>query len=427
MNRSRQRTTRLQRTLAPAAAILLEAASTLGLPAPLTAQELILTNANVVDVVTGVVESGMTIVVSGGRILAVQRSPGEIPAGVTTIDLGGRYVAPGLMDAHVHIASLDQARRALTSGVTTARSMGVSNYADVGLARIAASGAVQLPEIIPAGYHIRPQPAEDFFFQHPELARYMGGKMTGAEAVRSMVRAQLGRGVAFIKTNATERAGLPETDPRKQLYGEAELRVMVEEANARNVGVAAHAHGDAGGRAAVLAGVRSIEHGTYLSPGTLDLMAERGTYLAPTIAIVADLTQPGGDYDDAQLLVRGRTMLPRVREMAAAAKRAGVKIVAATDTGYGPESTTRLGHELEEFVGIGMTPLEALQAATLTAAELFGIENRTGRIAPGLEADLIVLERNPLEDVRVLQDVLMVINNGEVAARKGDWPERRTD
>lgn len=395
------------------------------LPARASGQDLVLTNASIVDVATGEIRSGMSILVRSGRIDAVQRGPGGAPAGARVIDLEGRYVAPGLLDAHVHIANLDQARRALASGVTTARSMGASNYADVGLARLAASRTVQLPEIIPAGYHIRPQPAEDFFLQHPDLARYMGGRMTGVDAVRSMVRAMLGRGVAFIKVNATERAGTPETDPRKQLYDEAELRAMVEEAAASGVGVAAHAHGDAGGRAAVLAGVRSIEHGTYLSPETLGLMARRGTYLAPTIAIVADLTQPGGDYDDAQLLVRGRAMLPRVREMARNAKQAGVKIVAATDTGYGPESATRLAHELEELVGVGMTPLEALQAATLTAAELFGIQDRVGRIASGMEADLIVLERNPLEDVRVLQDVLMVINNGSIAAQKGDWPARR--
>jgi len=395
------------------------------LPAPgLAAQDLVLTNANVIDVASGAIRRGATILIEAGRIRAVQQGVGGAPAGARVIDLDGRFVAPGLMDAHVHIATLDQARRALESGVTTARSMGTSNYADVGLARLAATGTLPLPEIIAAGYHVRPQPAEDFFLQHPDLARYMGGRMKGAEAVRSMVRAMLGRGVAFIKTNATERAGLPETDPRKQLYDEAELRAMVEEAATRGLGVAAHAHGDAGARAAVLAGVRSIEHGTYLSPQTLALMAQRGTYLAPTIAIVADLTQPGGDYDDALLMVRGRTMLPRVREMAALAKRAGVKIVAATDTGYGPESTTRIGHELEELVAIGMTPLEALQAATLTTAELFGIQDRAGRIAPGMDADLIVLERNPLEDVRVLQDVLLVVNNGVIAAQKGDWPGR---
>ncbi|MCI0434217.1 MAG: amidohydrolase family protein, partial [Gemmatimonadetes bacterium] len=240
------------------------------------------------------------------------------------------------------------------------------------------------------------------------------------------VRAQLTHNLNFIKTNATERAGLPETDPRKQLYEEAELRAIVEEAAAKGLGVAAHAHGDAGARAAVVAGVRSIEHGTYLSPETLRLMAQRGTYLVPTIAIVTDLTAPGGDYDDAALQVRGRHMLPRLREMVRGARAAGVKIVAATDTGYGPESTTRLSHELEELVAAGMTPLDALQSATTRAAELFGIANRTGRIAPGFEADLIVLERNPLDDIVAVQDVLMVITNGRIAVRRGDWPSPTT-
>lgn len=103
----------------------------------------------------------------------------------------------------------------------------------------------------------------------------------------------------------------------------------------------------------------------------------------------------------------------------------GVKIVTGTDTGYGPESTTTLAHELMELVDIGMTPLEALQAATTTAADLLGVSDHTGRIAPGLDADLIVLERNPLDDIGVVQDVLMVVSDGKVVARHGDWPEER--
>jgi len=102
----------------------------------------------------------------------------------------------------------------------------------------------------------------------------------------------------------------------------------------------------------------------------------------------------------------------------------GVKIVAATDTGYGPNSTTTLAHELIELVDIGMTPLEALRAATTTAAELFGIDGRVGRLEEGYEADLIVLERNPLEDIGVVQDVLMVVSDGTVIVQRGDWPGR---
>ncbi len=386
-------------------------------PQALHAQDLVLTNARVVDVAEGRVSPATTIVIEAGRIRSI--GSGAAPAGARVIDLAGRFVAPGLMDAHVHIATAEQAMRALASGVTTARSMGVSHYADVGLRALAAAGAIRVPEIVAAGYHVRPQPAEQFFLDHPDLARFMGGRMRGAEALRAMVRAQVGRGVGFIKTNATERAGLPDTDPRVQLYDEAELRASVEEARAAGIGVAAHAHGDEGGRAAVLAGVRSIEHGTYLSTETLRLMAERGTFLAPTVAIVTDLAAPGGDYDNPGLIVRGRHMLPRVREMVRNAHALGVRVVAATDTGYGPESTTRLGHELEELVAAGMSPLEALRAATTVNADLFGIAARTGRVAAGLEADLIVLERNPLEDIRTVQDVLMVISDGVVVAERG--------
>ena len=100
-----------------------------------------------------------------------------------------------------------------------------------------------------------------------------------------------------------------------------------------------------------------------------------------------------------------------------------MKIVASTDTGYGPNSTVRVSHELQEFVSIGMTPLEALQSATTRAAELFGVDDHTGRLAAGLDADLIVTERNPLEDIATFDDVLLVVNNGRVSMSKGDWFE----
>jgi imidazolonepropionase-like amidohydrolase len=123
---------------------------------------------------------------------------------------------------------------------------------------------------------------------------------------------------------------------------------------------------------------------------------------------------PGGDYDNAVLNVRGRHMLPRVREMASRAHARGVRIVSATDTGYGPESVLRLSHELLELVNVGLSPLEALRAATTTAAALLGIEDRVGQVAEGFEGDLLVLERNPLDDIGVFQDVLLVMNNGKI-------------
>jgi imidazolonepropionase-like amidohydrolase len=387
------------------------------------AQDLVLTNANVVNVVEGTVRSGVTVTMQAGRIVSLVDG-GPAAAGVRTVDLAGRYLAPGLLDGHVHIGSAADARRALESGVTTMRSMGADHYADVGMRELQRAGHATTPEYLAAGYHVRPQMAASFFQDHPELGGLDGGGVTTVEAVRSVTRALVSRDIDFIKTNATERAGLPNTDPRKQLFGEAEIAVMVEEAERAGIGVAAHAHGDAGGRAAVAAGVRSIEHGTYLSETTLGMMAERGTYLVPTIAIVRDLTLAGGDYDNALLNIRGRHMLPRVQEMARNAHALGVKIVAATDTGYGPNSTTTLAHELIELTTVGLSPLEALQAATTTAAELFEMDDRVGRIEAGFEADLIVLERNPLQGIEIVQDVLMVVSDGEVIVQRGDWPGR---
>ena len=389
-------------------------------PAPTTAQDVVFVNANVVDVTDGTVRRDVTVVVSDGRISSIGES---VPSGDgTTVDLKGMYLSPGMIDAHVHVESIAQATRALESGVTTVRSMGASNYADVGLRELAAAGRIEAPEVLAAGYHVRPTPAEAFFNNHPAMAMYMGGEMRGPAALRAMAETLLGEDVDFIKVNATERAGLPETDPRKQFYSAEEMRALVETAQrVGGRGVSAHAHGDEGGRAAVEAGVRSIEHGTYLLPPTLQMMADRGTFLVPTMAIVRDLTVPGGDYESPVLQLRGRHMLPRVREMVANAHELGVSVVAATDTGYGPNSVVRLAHELEEFVSIGMTPLEAMRTATVNAAELLGVDDHTGRIAEGLDADLVLTERNPLEDIGALLDVLMVVNDGRIVITKGDW------
>lgn len=389
---------------------------------PASAQDLVLTGAHVVDVVEGTVLENRAVHIEGERIVAIVGDDAPIPAGARVVDLRGRYLAPGLIDGHVHIATPADAQRALRFGVTTMRSMGATHYADVGMRELQRAGHLSAPELFAAGYHVRPPAAVEFFIDHPELGAMMGDEVRGEDEVRAMTRALVSRDVDFVKTNATERAGLPETDPRKQFYSQAELAAIVDEAAQGNVPVAAHAHGDIGGRDAVLAGVASIEHGTYLSETTLRLMAERGTYLVPTIAIVRDLTIPGGDYDNAALNIRGRHMLPRVLETARMAHELGVKVVAATDTGYGPNSTTILAHELLEFASIGMTPLEALRSATLVPAELLGSADRIGQVSEGFEADLIVLERNPLDDIGVVQDVLMVVNDGEVIVQRGDWP-----
>jgi len=320
----------------------------------LAAASVAFTGATVIDPDVGLPVENATVVIENGLITSVEAG-GPVPAGMRTIDLAGRFLVPGLIDAHVHISNLSDARRALTSGVTTARSMGGSFFADVGLRELFRRGAFDGPEILAAGYHIRPRPSEGLFLDDPSLSDLLGRDIRGPEALRRVVRSMLERDVDFIKVTATARAGLPDTDPRRPLYTEAELSALVAEAAAAGVPVAAHAHGDVGGRAAVAAGVRSIEHGTYLREGTLRMMVERGTVLVPTIAVVSDLTLPGGDYDDPVLQVRGRHMLPRVRETAALAHALGVPIAAGV---------------LFPFIGLLLSPMVAAAAMSLSSVSV---------------------------------------------------------
>ncbi len=374
-------------------------------------EPLSLTHASVVDVRTGAITRNATVVVRGGAIERVGSGPA--PAGVAVLDLKGRYLVPGLIDAHVHINSLPQMRAALESGVTTVRSAGVSHFTDVGLRELVRKGHAAGPDMIATGYHVRPGVAAEFFLDFPDEGGLMAGA-SPADAIRRVVRANLSRGVDWIKTNATERAGTPDTDPRRQIYSQEELRILVVEAGAKNIPVMAHAHGAEGADAAVRAGGRSIEHGTYLTDDTLQLMAKQGTFFDPTADIVNDLAEAGGDYDHAALKRRGEMMQPILMSAVQRAHKFGVKIVAGSDTGYGPNSVARVAREVVMLVRAGLAPLQALQSATLVNAEMLRLEKRIGAVEPGFEADLLVVDANPLENVRALLDPVLVISNGRV-------------
>jgi len=375
-------------------------------------ERLALVHANVVNVVNGTVQEGQTLVLANGRIESVSTSPP--PAGTRVIDVASRWVVPGLIDAHVHIASLPQMRAALQSGVTTARSAGVSGYVDVGLRELVKRGHVAGPDLMAAGYHVRTQPAPELFLSDPDLGDLLGG-VTTVDGLRRLVRANLSHGVNWIKVNATERAGTPDTDPRKQMFSAAELEVIVGEAANKGVSVMAHAHGAEGAHAAVKAGVRSIEHGTYLTDETLTLMASMGTFFVPTADIVNDLAEPGGDYDDAALQRRGQMMRPILKAAVGRAVVLGVKIAAGSDTGYSPRSVTTLAREVVMLEEDGLPRLEALRAATIRNAELLQQEKQIGQIAAGFEADILVVAGNPLQELRVVLDPLFVVSNGRVA------------
>jgi len=377
--------------------------------------KLILFNANLIDGITNVEKRNMMIFISNGKIESVKKD-GLKPKGYDLIDLNGMYLLPGFIDAHTHIRSIDAANRALESGVTTARSASTPNFQDISIREMVKTGALIGPDMIATGVFVTPNLGETILAD-TRLGDLHGG-VHKEDDLRKVVRVNAKRGVDFIKTRGTERAGLPQTDPRKQTYTESQLKIIVDEANKYKIPVMAHAHGDEGGYAAVKAGVKSIEHGTYLTPRTLKLMKKMDTFLVPTFTTVVDLTQPGGDYDNPVLIVRGQHMLPSLETTVKMAYKMGIKIATGADTGYGPNSTTRVGMEITNFINLGMKPIDAIRSATIIGAELLGISQQTGTIDVGKEADLIVVTKNPLNDFRTIQDVVFVMSNGIIALNR---------
>ena len=372
-------------------------------------------NANLIDGYSPKLQSNMTVLVSNGEIVSIKKQ-GKVSANYQIIDLNGMVLLPGFIDAHTHIRSLDAARRAMESGVTTARSASTPNYQDVAIREMVKASQFIGPDIVAAGVFVTPNLGETILAD-PRLGALKDG-IHSENALRTIVRVNADHGVDFIKTRGTERAGLPHTDPRKQTYTEAQLKIIVDEAKKYDIPVMAHAHGDEGGYAAIKAGVRSIEHGTYLSEKSLKLMKKMGTYLVPTFTTVVDLTEPGGDYDNPILFIRGQHMLPALENTVTMAYDLGIKIVTGADTGYGPNSTTRVGMEIANFVRLGMKPMDAIQSATIVGAELLQISNKTGTVEVGKEADLIVITKNPLEDIRTIQDVVFVMSNGQIGLNR---------
>jgi len=404
------------------------------LPCLQAQNSILLNHANVIDGFSDQPARDMAVLVENGRITSFSSNVEKAPVGTVTIDVAGRWLLPGLIDAHVHIRNLKGARETLSDGVTTIRMMGLEHYVDVGLRELHHGGAQDLPDVVASGYALPVRPDvpsfEGFILDFPQLASTPRLGMGGIDDLRQRVQANVRHGVNAIKILATlppysaQRSG-PEALPNtpmpqdEQTFTEQEMAAIVDEARKAGLPVAAHTHLDEAAAAAVRAGVRSIEHGTVLSDSTLSLMKERGVYLVPTLTVL----------DFVLETPQGKSASPAVRQQITEAQahghdsalrawRKGVQLVAGTDTNENLLPSFSVSTEVAEFVKTGIPAMEAIKAATSRAAECLGISNRTGSIRPGYEADLLVVDGNPLADIGVLKKVMLVINDGQIAINK---------
>jgi imidazolonepropionase-like amidohydrolase len=389
------------------------------LPFLASAQDIDLVDATLVDGTGAAPRMGVTVSVRDGKVAAIsERAPAQAN-GVRRIDLGGRYLLPGLIDAHAHIETPAAALRALQSGVTTARVLGDTYLQAIGTRDLIRAGNVPGPELLVSPGHIRPKPGLAFFMVYPQFGGDINGELRGPDRIAEATRALIAKGADVIKVGASERAGLVNTDPRKPELTEEEMRAAVTEAARKGLYVAAHAHAREGAANAVRAGVRSIEHGTWVDDETLVEMKRRGTYFVPTLAVMSPLGDPqGNSADDVALQLRTLSMMGPLRAAVRKAHGLGVVVATGTDSSYADRDDTgriRIAHEiamLREYGGF--TPLESISAATQGGARVLGIDSRTGTIRPGLEADLVVYDGDPLADSRSLFEPRLVISDGKV-------------
>lgn len=398
-----------------------------------------------VDVEAGEVRSPVVIVVEGDRIVSVD--PGPSPGGATEIDLGDVTLLPGLMDMELNLLiggpetptglpapmhgvqddpvyrtlrATVNARTTLLAGFTTVRNLGLmvktGGYPlDVALGRAIDNGWVAGPRVIPAAHAICPTGGhlDPTMFQRfaPGVLPLSveEGIANGIPEVRKAVRYQLKHGAGVIKISASGGIMSHSGPAGSQQYSDEELAAIVDEAHRAGIRVAAHAHGDAAIRACIRAGVDCIEHGSLASDETIALMVEHGTFLVPTSYL-----SEGLDISRAapELQAKATEVFPKARQMLGKAIKAGVKIACGTDAPAIPHGDN--AKELWAMVDRGMTPMQALQAATLTSAELIDRSHDLGRLAPGYLADIIAVPGDPSQDVTVTEAVRFVMKDGHI-------------
>ena len=371
--------------------------------------DLVVDGGTLLDPQTGDVIEDAVLVIRGGKVSAVgKRGSVEIPSDVPKLDAHGQWVLPGLVDAHTHIETMDEALETVQKGATSARSGSTGFYQDIAVRELAKQAPGLSPALMAAGIFVTPK-LGDSLLADPDLtslARQKDG-VRSEEALRQVVKVNLARGADVIKTRVNERAGLPDQDPLVQVYSREQLSQIVAAAKDGGKGVLCHSYSAQGCNDAVMAGIRSLEHGVFVDERTLAEMKNRGTYFTPTLTAIAGMV---GDKDPI-LDKRGRDFVPVHMKAVKAAFDLGVPLAAGTDSSGGVVEP--IGREVELMHQAGLPALDAIRTATTSAAVLLGVEKTVGRLQPGFNGDVLVVAGDPLTDITVLKKPVHVVRSGQ--------------
>jgi imidazolonepropionase-like amidohydrolase len=402
------------------------------------AAEIAIRAGKVLDVRTGRYATDQIIWIEGDRIKAIGNAAdfsGKLPASTKILDLSKSTVLPGLIDCHVHLTytpyssgpaglhisyprealiGARNARVTLEAGFTTVRNVDAGGYSDIALRDAIRAGDVPGPRMFASGPALSITGGHaDQNFLAPQFGWSNDGVADGVDGVTKKVRENIKYGADVIKFMATGGVLSEGDNPALAQYSPEEMKAIVDTAHGLGRKVAAHAHGATGIKYAVLAGVDSIEHGSYINDEDIALMKERGTYLVPTVYLEDWLMENVQTLGlTPNMIEKAKMVLPIAQQNLSHAFKSGVKVAFGTDAAVYPHGLN--AREFGKMVQMGMPPLEAIQTATLNASDLLGWGDRIGTLEPGKFADIIAVNGDPLADVHVLENVSFVMKGGEV-------------